>query len=79
MTAASADAAAATGPAANSRHGETVSASAVEHERFGQHRNEWQKWWLKTAVSGINGELAEAVDAAGADGVRNLEDILKGE
>ena len=32
---------------------------------------------IKTAVSGINGELAEMLDAAEADGVRNVEEILK--
>ena len=28
-------------------------------------------------MSGMNGELAELLDAAEADGVRNLEEILK--
>ena len=34
-------------------------------------------WEIKTAVSGMNGELAEILDAAEADGVRNLEENLK--
>ena len=41
--------------------------------------DQWQNssWKIKTAVSGMNGELAEILDAAEADGVRNLEEILK--
>ena len=54
----------------NSRNGETVLASAVD-----QSPN--CSWEIKTAVSGMNGEVAEVVDAAEANGVRNLEEILK--
>ena len=32
---------------------------------------------IKAAVSGMDGELAELLDAAEADGVRNLEEILR--
>ena len=41
--------------------------------------DQWQNWsWkIKTAVSGMNGELAQILDAAEADGVRNLEEILE--
>ena len=39
--------------------------------------DQWQYWsWkIKTAVSGINGDLADMLNAAEADGGRNLEDI----
>ena len=41
--------------------------------------DKWQNWsWkIKTAVPGIHRELAEILDAAEADGARNLEEILK--
>ena len=34
-------------------------------------------WKIKTAVPGMNGELADIFDAAKTDGVRNLEEIFK--
>ena len=34
-------------------------------------------WKIKTAVSGMNGEVTEVVDAAEADRGRNFEEILK--
>ena len=34
-------------------------------------------WEIKTAVLGMNGELAEILDAAEAGGVNDLEEILK--
>ena len=40
---------------------------------------QWQHWSrkIKTAVSRMSGEVAEILDAAEADGVRNLEEISK--
>ena len=48
-------------------------------ETFSEGEDQWQNWAckIKTAVSGMNGEFAELSDAAEADGVGNLEGILK--
>ena len=41
--------------------------------------DQWQNWsWqIKMAVSGMNGDAAEIMNAAETDGVRNIEEILK--
>ena len=36
-------------------------------------------WDIETAVTGMNGELADILDAAGKDGVRHIEGILMGD
>ena len=48
-------------------------------ETFLGGEDQWQNWvWkVKTTVPGMNGELADILDAAVADGVRNLEEILQ--
>ena len=41
--------------------------------------DQWQSasWKIKTAVSGMNGDLAQLLYAAETGGVRNAEEILK--
>ena len=47
-------------------------------ESLSGEEDQWvNPWKIKTAVSGMNGETAEILDAAEADGVRNLKEILK--
>ena len=47
-------------------------------ERLSGGEDQWQRWsWkIKTAVSGTNGELAGILNAAEADGLRNIEETL---
>ena len=40
--------------------------------------DQWQNWWkIKTAVSGMNGDLTEMLNAAETGGARNAEEIIK--
>ena len=44
----------------------------------GGSEDQWQKWSeIKTAVSGLHGDLAELLNAAETGGVRNAKEILK--
>ena len=47
-------------------------------ETFSGGEEEWQNWWweIKTAVSGLNGELVEVLSAAETRGIENTEEIL---
>ena len=47
-------------------------------ETFSGGEEQWQNWsWkVKTAVSGMRGELAEMLDAADTTGIGNTEEIL---
>ena len=47
-------------------------------ETFSGGEEQWQNWWweIKTAVSGMNGELVEMLSAAETHGIENTEEIL---
>ena len=49
----------------------------IETVSGGQDQRQNWSWKIKTAVSGMNEDLAELLNAAEAGGVRNAEEILK--